>query len=58
MTADPFCCPGQAGLGYHHSSHQSPGLGWWWTLTLGQKLLPPGVLPHGGNCGEDTGCEI
>lgn len=22
--------------------------------TLGQELLPPGVLPHGDNCGEDT----
>lgn len=55
MTADPSVVQAQAGLGYHRSGHQSPGLGWWWTFTLGQKLLPPGVLPHRSNCGEDTG---
>jgi hypothetical protein len=22
---------------------------------VGQKLLPPGALPHGGNCREDMG---
>lgn len=54
MTTDFFCCPGQAGLSCHHSCHQSPGLGWQWMFTLGQKLLPPGVLPHGGNLWAQT----
>lgn len=50
-----FSCPGRAGLSCHRSCHQSPGVGWQWAFTLGQKLLPPGVLPYGGNCGKDTG---
>lgn len=45
----------QAGLALAAFAHQNPGLGWQWMSSLGQELLPPGVLPHGGNLWAQTG---